>query len=137
MPENSLSKIQSQISQVTDLVKQGSMPSRTGTILGLAAAAVAGAALFNAVRARKAERDHPPAGRFVAVDDVRLHSLERGEGPPVVLIHGNVVTAEDWVWRGVFDRVAERHRVIAFDRPGFGYSDRPHGHLWTATQQAD
>src|SRR3954470_9494389 len=136
MPENSLSKIQSHISQATDLVKRGSMPSRTGTILGLSAAALAGAALFNAYRARKAERDNPPAGRLVTGEGVRLPFLERGAAPPWVLIHGNVVAAEDWVWSGVFDRVAERHRVIAFDRPGFGYSDRPHGHLWTATQQA-
>ena len=136
MLENSLNKIPSRVSQATGLVKRGSMPLRTGTILGLSAAALAGAALFNTYRARKAERDHPPAGRFVTVDGVRLHYLERGEGPPVVLIHGNVVTAEDWVWSGVFDRVTKRHRVIAFDRPGFGYSDRPHGHLWTATQQA-
>jgi pimeloyl-ACP methyl ester carboxylesterase len=80
---------------------------------------------------------HPPAGRFVDVDGVRLHYLERGEGPPVVLLHGNVVTVEDWVLSGVFDHVAERHRVIAFDRPGYGYSDRPQGSAWTASAQAD
>jgi pimeloyl-ACP methyl ester carboxylesterase len=33
--------------------------------------------------------------------------------------------------------VAKRHRVIAFDRPGFGYSDRPHGSAWSAGTQAD
>jgi len=47
-----------------------------------------------------------------------------------------VVTAEDYVWSGVFDRVADRHRVVAFDRPGFGFSDRPQGSLWTAAEQA-
>lgn len=36
----------------------------------------------------------------------------------------------------MFDRVAERHRVIAFDRPGFGFSDRPRRSLWTAAGQA-
>jgi pimeloyl-ACP methyl ester carboxylesterase len=54
----------------------------------------------------------------------------------VVLLHGNVVTAEDYLWSGVLDRVAERHRVVAIDRPGFGYSDRPHGRLWTPAAQA-
>ncbi|HZU87947.1 MAG TPA: alpha/beta hydrolase, partial [Stellaceae bacterium] len=62
------------------------------------------------------EREHPPAGRFVTVDGVRLHYVEKGEGaPPVVLIHGNVVTAEDFDLSGVLDLAVERgHRVVAF-----------------------
>jgi pimeloyl-ACP methyl ester carboxylesterase len=92
---------------------------------------------YNIYRARKAEGEHPPAGQFVTVDGVRLHYIERGEGPPVVLLHGNMVTAEDFDTSGVFDLVAKRHRVIAFDRPGFGYSDRPHGSAWSAGTQAD
>ena len=112
--------------------------SRTGTVLGAAAAALGAAALYNSYRARQVERQHPPTGRFVEVDGVRLHYLERGAGPPVVLLHGNVVTAEDWILSGVLDQVAEQgHRVIAFDRPGYGYSDRPRGTAWTAAAQAD
>ena len=113
------------------------MASRTGTILAASAAALAAAAVYNVYRTRKVEHEHPPSGRFITVDGVRLHYLEKGEGPPVVLLHGNVVTAEDYVISGVFDRVARNHRVIAFDRPGFGYSDRPQGSLWTAIEQAD
>lgn len=30
---------------------------------------------------------------------------------------------------------ALNHRVIAFDRPGFGYSERPRGKLWTPAAQ--
>ena len=37
----------------------------------------------------------------------------------------------------MFDRVARNHRVIAFDRPGYGYSERPQGSMWTAIEQAD
>jgi pimeloyl-ACP methyl ester carboxylesterase len=112
--------------------------SRTATVLAGSAAALAAAALYNTLRTRRAEREHPPAGRFLDVDGVRLHYLERGEGPPVVLLHGNVVTAEDWALSGVLDRVAARgHRVIAFDRPGYGHSDRPRGRAWAATDQAD
>jgi len=110
--------------------------SRLGIALGLSSAALAAAALINAYRARKVEREHPPRGRFISVDGVRLHYLERGEGSPVVFIHGNVVDSRDWVLSGVFDRTAAHHRVIAFDRPGFGHSERPHGSLWTAAHQA-
>ena len=108
---------------------------RTALLAG--AAALAAAAVWNNARARRAERDHPPRGRFLEVDGVRLHYLERGAGPPVVLLHGNVVSAEDYVSSGVLERIAERHRVVAIDRPGFGYSDRPHGTLWTPAAQAE
>lgn len=114
-----------------------STPTGKAAMAVLAGAAVLGAtALWNGSRARKAEEEHPPSGRFVEVDGIRLHYLELGSGPPVVLLHGNVVSAEDYVWSGVLDLVAEGHRVVAFDRPGFGYSDRPHGKLWTPAAQA-
>lgn len=110
---------------------------RTGMVLALGAAALAAAAVYNARRARRIRREMPPTGRFVTVGGVRLHYLEKGEGPPVVLLHGNLVEARDFVLSGVFDLAARHHRVLAFDRPGFGYSDRPRGRAWTARQQAE
>jgi len=71
------------------------------------------------------------------VDGVRLHYIDRGEGSPVVLIHGNAVSGDDWNTSGVAELLLRSHRVIIFDRPGFGYSERPHGHLWTAAEQAE
>lgn len=106
---------------------------------GIAATAIAGlgaAALINAALARRAERRNPPRGAFLDVDGVRLHYIERGSGPPVVLLHGNQTMAEDFAISGVFDLLAQRHRVIAFDRPGFGYSDRPRRTVWTPAAQA-
>ena len=114
-----------------------SMPSRASAILVATAATLGAMIAYNLYRARAAEREHPPTGRFVTVDGVRLHYIDRGEGPPVVLLHGNVVTAEDFQTSGLLDLLARRHRVIAFDRPGFGYSDRPHGSAWSARAQAD
>ena len=114
-----------------------SMPSRASAIFVATAATLGAMTAYNVYRARNAEREHPPTGRFVTVDGVRLHYHERGDGPPVVLLHGNVVTAEDFQTSGVLDLLARRHRVIAFDRPGFGYSDRPHGSAWSAQAQAD
>lgn len=110
--------------------------SRIGVVVA-GAAALGGLALWNAARARKAEREHPPMGRFVTVGNVRLHYLERGQGHPVVLIHGNIVTAEDFRISGLFDLLADDgYRVIAFDRPGFGHSDRPRGSGATPGAQA-
>ena len=45
--------------------------------------------------------------------------------------------ADDFEISGVFDLVAEKHRVIAFDRPGFGHSERPRETVWTPSAQAD
>jgi len=37
---------------------------------------------------------------------------------------------------GLVQRLAKHHRVLAFDRPGFGHSERPRDRLWTAAEQA-
>ena len=109
-----------------------------GTMAALAgAAALAALAVINHLMARRAERRHPPRGSFLEVDGVRLHYSDRGQGSPVALIHGNAVTGDDWNTSGVAELLVKTHRVIIFDRPGFGHSERPRGHLWTAAQQAE
>lgn len=109
---------------------------RRGRTALLAAAGLGALAVANAVLARRAERLHPPAGRFVEVDGVRLHLLDRGAGPPVVLLHGDGALVADWEASGLLDALARRHRVIAFDRPGSGHSARPRGTWWTPGVQA-
>ena len=94
-------------------------------------------AVANQAIARRTERKHPPKGSFLVVDGIRLHYSDRGKGSPVVLIHGNAVTGDDWNTSGVAELLLHTHRVIIFDRPGFGYSERPHGRLWTAAEQAE
>ena len=110
--------------------------SRPGRGLAWTAAALGALAVANYAVARAAERRHPPEGRFIEVDGVRLHYTDRGEGSPVLLIHGNVVTGADYDTSGVADLLRAGHRVIVFDRPGFGHSSRPRGRLWTADEQA-
>jgi len=107
---------------------------------GTAAAGVAtlaALALGNHLMARRTERRHPPQGAFLEVDGVQLHYSDQGKGRPIVLIHGNAVSGDDWNTSGVVELLLRSHRVIIFDRPGFGYSERPRGHLWTAAQQAE
>lgn len=71
----------------------------------------------------------PPGGSFVEVGGVRLHYLDLGrehDGPAVVLVHGASSNLLD-MRLSLGERLAERHRVIMFDRPGFGWSDAPTG----------
>ena len=108
----------------------------TRTPLLAAGGALAGLALVNRLQAQRAGRDHPPLGRFLDVDGVRLHYLERGSGRPILLVHGNGTMVEDWLISGLVDELAKTNRVIAIDRPGFGHSSRPRGTSWTAQRQA-
>jgi pimeloyl-ACP methyl ester carboxylesterase len=110
--------------------------TKTASLVGLAGAAMAGAALIANYRATQAERRHPALGRFVTAGGARLHYIEQGRGPAVVFLHGNGAMVEDYLISGVFTRAAQSYRAIAFDRPGFGHSDRPRGRNWTAAAQA-
>jgi pimeloyl-ACP methyl ester carboxylesterase len=58
-------------------------------------------------------------GRVFAVD----RGPEGGEAPPLVLLHGLLVTHHEF--RGIIDALAADRRVIALDLPGCGESDRP------------
>jgi pimeloyl-ACP methyl ester carboxylesterase len=94
-------------------------------------------ALVNRHFARKAVRDNPPLGQFLDIDGVRLHYVERGSGEPLVLLHGNGSMIQDFESSGLIDWAAKNYRVIVFDRPGFGHSDRPRDVIWTPVAQAE
>jgi pimeloyl-ACP methyl ester carboxylesterase len=102
-----------------------------------AVGALAGAAALVARSTRSAERANPPTGSFIRVRGIKLHYTDSGSGNPVVLLHGNGVTAMDWNVSGVLDGLNPGYRVIAFDRPGFGYSERPRDRSWTPAAQAE
>lgn len=67
--------------------------------------------------------DFPPPGRIVTLDDGRaLHFVVKGEGEPTLVLQsgaGGPYTD----WSPVFNDLAETTRVIAYDRPGYGWSD--------------
>lgn len=117
-------------------------PRRRGSgplgVWPMLATAMAATAIAVRQRAKKAERDNPPTGKFVTVDGVRLHYIEHGDGESLVLLHGNGTMAEEMVLSGLVECAASRYRVIVFDRPGYGYSERPrHGRDWGPEEQAD
>src|SRR3954464_11622771 len=62
--------------------------------------------------------------RFATVDGVRLHYVEAGEGPLVVLLHG--FPEFWWSWRRQIPAlVAAGFRVVAVDQRGYAQSDKP------------
>ena len=46
-----------------------------------------------------------------------------GEGPPIVLVHGLAASIE--IWERIIPALADRHRVVAFDLPGWAEADKP------------
>jgi pimeloyl-ACP methyl ester carboxylesterase len=107
------------------------------TVATVAALALTASALYVHSQVRRVERRNPPHGRFMTVDGVVLHYVDRGDGDPLVMFHGNGTMALDFELAGLIDDAARDHRVIAFDRPGFGYSTRPHGRRWTPEAEAE
>jgi pimeloyl-ACP methyl ester carboxylesterase len=64
-------------------------------------------------------------GRLVDLGGLRLFVHDTGgSGVPLVLIHG--WTMSHYMWRHILPALSASHRrLIAFDLPGFGESDRP------------
>lgn len=61
---------------------------------------------------------------FVNINGYHLHMLEAGTGPPVLLLHGFAVSAEEW--NPSLELLARSgYRAIAVDALGFGRSDKP------------
>lgn len=99
---------------------------RLALSLLLAATAIGGCALITdrraSTREAAAEAAFPPTGTFVEVEGLRIHAHVQGSGPDLVLIHGASGNTRDFTF-ALVDRLAQDYRVIAFDRPGLGWSD--------------
>jgi pimeloyl-ACP methyl ester carboxylesterase len=122
------------LSRVTQAQQMSTVEIVLAIIVVLLILLVVGNVVFSIV----AERKSPPIGTFTECDGVRLHYLDRGDpaAPCVVLFHGNGSMMQDFIISGLVQLLARRNRVLCFDRPGFGYSQRPRSRIWTATAQA-
>ncbi|HZW46547.1 MAG TPA: alpha/beta hydrolase [Microvirga sp.] len=102
-------------------------------ILGLLAAflfLVAAGAAFTYAYGWVIGRRYPPTGRFIEVEGCRLHyrDVEPEDAPrgTIVLLHGASSNLVESMF-GLGSRLALHHRVLAFDRPGHGWSRRKGG----------
>lgn len=91
-------------------------------LLVLAAFAVALTYWLAGQREAAAEAAYPPSGQLLDVDGVQVHAHVSGSGPDIVLIHGAGGSLRDFTF-DLAERLSDRYRVIAFDRPGHGYTD--------------
>jgi len=72
------------------------------------------------------ETINPEIGQTVGVAGIQTNYHDLGTGSPVLLLHGSGPGVSAWAnWRGVLPGLATRHRVVAPDLLGFGYTERP------------
>ncbi|ACR32069.2 esterase EstD [Burkholderia glumae BGR1] len=81
---------------------------------------------FTLFTAHQVRRRFPPEGKFVEIDGDRLHYVEYGSGPPIVMVHGLCGQLRNFVYLDLA-RLAQSHRVILVDRAGSGRSTRGPG----------
>jgi pimeloyl-ACP methyl ester carboxylesterase len=93
-------------------------------VVGLFAVLGACSILFALFIRRRVEAAVPPLGRFVQVGQTRLHIMECGSGPLLVLVHGLGAQMRNFTY-ALVGHLAANFRVLCIDRPGCGYSTRP------------
>jgi pimeloyl-ACP methyl ester carboxylesterase len=81
-------------------------------------------ARYSAQTARRVEEALPPFGRFIEVDGGRIHYLDEGAGPALLLIHGLGGQMRNFTY-SLLEMLKNDYRVVILDRPGSGYSTRP------------
>lgn len=74
--------------------------------------------------ARNVAKAVPPRGKFIQISTGQLHYIDKGQGPVVLMIHGLGAQLGNFD-TGLADDLAQDFRVIAIDRPGMGWSERP------------
>ena len=69
------------------------------------------------------KEEYPFKSHWYERNGASMHYVDEGEGIPIVLTHGN----PDWSFlnRNIIKDMSKEARVIAYDLPGFGFSDTP------------
>jgi len=75
------------------------------------------------LREARIEAHYPPMGKTVKVNGKNIQAYVTGSGPDLVMIHGSSGNMRDLIL-ALEDTLAPHFRLIIFDRPGLGYTDR-------------
>jgi len=76
----------------------------------------------------------PFESRYADIDGHRVHYVDEGRGPTLLMLHGNPTWS--FVYREVISSLREEFRCIALDYPGFGLSDARAGYRYTPEEHA-
>lgn len=73
--------------------------------------------------------EYPFESRWFERGGAAMHYIDEGQGVPVVMCHGNPTWS--YLYRHVIKALSGSCRCIAYDLPGFGFSDHPVGYGYT------
>lgn len=81
------------------------------------------------------KEEYPFKSNWFEKDGTSMHYIDEGEGIPIVLTHGN----PDWSFlnRNIIKELTGEARVIAYDLPGFGFSDTPKDYGFTPQEHVE
>jgi haloalkane dehalogenase len=77
---------------------------------------------------------YPFESHFAEIGGARVHYVDEGSGPPLLLLHGNPTWS--FLYRDIIKALRDRYRCIAPDYPGFGLSAAPAGYGFTPVEHA-
>ena len=75
--------------------------------------------------------DYPFEGKHLSLDGGRMHYLDEGKGPAVVMVHGNPTWS--YYYRKLVSALRNTHRVLVPDHIGMGLSDKPNDDAYPHT----
>ena len=75
------------------------------------------------------------SGKATAVDGTHIWYRVTGRGPWLVLFHG--FPTSSWDWHRLLPLLASHHRVLIFDFPGYGLSEKPPDRDYSLLRQMD
>jgi len=78
--------------------------------------------------------EYPFASRWIEIDGARMHYVDEGHGPTVLMVHGTPTWS--FLYRHLVTGLRERFRCVAPDHLGFGLSDKPAGDAYRPQDQA-
>jgi haloalkane dehalogenase len=77
---------------------------------------------------------YPFTSRWFEASSGRVHYVDEGTGPPILLLHGNPTWS--FLYRHLIRRLSASFRCVAIDYLGFGLSDRPVGYGYTPSEHS-
>lgn len=82
-------------------------------------------------------REWYETGQYITFEDHRIFYQEASPEKPrtLLLLHG--FPTSSWDWRAIWEDLSLEYHLVAPDFLGFGYSDKPAGHNYNISEQAD
>jgi len=79
--------------------------------------------------------DYPFLPNFLEINGGRLHYIDEGVGPVIVMVHGNPTWS--YYFRHLISSLSNNYRIIAIDHMGCGLSDKPSDYSYCLAQHIE